>query len=339
MSGVRSRVEPVGEQSGRLRILSRLLGKPSAVPTVPLSPARSSLGQHAIVADTGTMADGLVAMCAASIQGLSHQSGATTRQDNYSFAAERGRIAVAVADGLGSAPLSHLGSETAARTAVTVAVSGGNSSEVAAAVSAALQLGADRQAQPVESFSTTLGALVINVGKADEPWQVQAAEWGDTRAWVFRPGSIKDGHPDWERLTAADAEELYANSVRPLPQYRKPSAVGNYLWMPGEMLMLATDGIDGHLIATNPVGHGLATAWESVPTIWQFIADVGFERAGARDDRTAFCLFRASSTADTAVDEDNHPQLGTATPPAAETAGLKGGNQLPKTQQGGKALC
>ncbi|WP_285251252.1 protein phosphatase 2C domain-containing protein [Pseudarthrobacter sp. fls2-241-R2A-168] len=234
-----------------------------------------------------------MAFCAASVQGLSHQTDATTRQDNYSFGAEAGRIAVAVADGLGSARLSHMGSEIAAQTAVAVALDGGGTAEVSAAVSAALQLVADHHGQPVDQYATTLCVLVVDIGEPAEPWQVRTAEWGDTRASVYRPGIVKDGHPEWERLTVLATEEMYANSVRPLPHFRKPGAGGSYEWMPGEMLMLATDGIDGHLVTTNPVGHGLATAWESLPTIWQFIADVGFDRAGARDDRTAFCLFRS----------------------------------------------
>ncbi|MDQ0633699.1 serine/threonine protein phosphatase PrpC [Arthrobacter pascens] len=338
MSGVRSNTVAAGEHSGRARILPRIFGKPSAVPTVPLSLARSSLGQHAIVADTGTLAGGQVAMCAASIQGLSHQSGAATRQDSYAFSTEPGRIAVAVADGLGSAPLSHVGSETAARTAVTVAAAGGNASEVAAAVSAALQLAADRQAQPVELFATTLGVLLIDIGEDDGPWQVQLAEWGDTRASVYRPGRVKDGHPDWERLTSEDVNELYANSVRPLPQYRKPRAGGSYLWMPGEMLMLATDGIDSHLVSTNPVGHGLATAWESMPTIWQFIADVGFDRAGARDDRTAFCLFRAAPAKPTGTEEDGRMRPGVGTTPAVPAEVTPEGPSR-RSKEGGHPQC
>jgi hypothetical protein len=254
-----------------------------------------SLSQNAIVADSGTFVDGHVAFCAASVQGLSHQTDATTRQDSYSFATDAGRIAVAVTDGLGSARFSHIGSEVAARTAVSVALDGSGAAEVSAAVSAALHLVADHHGQLVEQYATTLCVLVVDVGGPAEPWLVRTAEWGDTRVSVYRPGIVKDGHPEWERLTVPANEEMYANSVRPLPQFRKPSAGGSYEWMPGEMLMLATDGIDAHLVASNPVGHGLATAWESVPTIWQFIADVGFDRAGARDDRTAFCLFRSDT--------------------------------------------
>ena len=339
MTGASSRTTAAGEHSVRRRILPRIFGKTSAVPTVPLLPARSSLGQHAIVADTGILADGQVAMCAASIQGLSHQSGATTRQDSYSFAAESNRIAVAVADGLGSAPLSHLGSETAARTAVTVAVAGGSSSQVATAVSAALQLLADQQAQSVELFSTTLGVLVIHVGEADKPWHVGFAEWGDTRVSVYRPGSVKDGHPDWERLTAKDADdEMYANSVHPLPRYRNPRAGGSYQWASGEMLMLATDGIDGHLVATNPVGHGLATAWELVPTIWQFIADVGFDRAGARDDRTAFCLFRARTAEVGGMEKDDDKQEKARTS-SQVSAGAREGSHSRQKKPGGDPSC
>jgi hypothetical protein len=174
-------------------------------------------------------------------------------------------------------------------------MAGGGPSQVAAAVSAAIQLEADRINQPVEVLATTLATLVVDVSGPEDPWTVHVVEWGDTRAIVFRPGSIVEGHPDWERLAAPNQDEIFANSVRPLPHFSLPRAQGIYQWMPGEMLLLCTDGIDIHLVSSNHVGHGLATAWESAPTIWQFIADVGFERAGARDDRTAVCLWRASA--------------------------------------------
>jgi hypothetical protein len=284
-----------GETKSRVvEIVNRVFGRPSAVPTVPVLPERHALGQHGIVADAGTFANGLVSLCSASVQGLSHRSVATTRQDNYSFAAEGNRIVCAVADGLGSAALSHLGSETAARTAVSVAIAGGGPTEIAAAVSAAIRIAADRINQSVDMLATTLATLVVEIGAPGRPWTVNVAEWGDTRATVYRPQSIVNGHPDWRRLATADQDEVFANAVRPLPHCPHPRAQGTYEWMPGEMLLLATDGVDAQLVASNPVGHNLAGAWEHAPSIWQFIADVGFDRAGARDDRTAVCLWRAA---------------------------------------------
>lgn len=278
-------------------VVNKVFGRPSAVPTVPVLPQRHSSGQHGIVADSGTLADGMVAICAASIQGLSHRSAAGSRQDSYSFAAEGTRIACAVADGLGSAPLSHLGSEAAARTAATVAITGGGHAETAAGVSAALRIIADQINQPVDLLATTLATLVVEVGAPDDSWTVAVTEWGDTRATVYRPGVIVDGHPDWRRLAdSCSNDEVFANSVNPLPHCPHPRAQGLYEWKPGEMLLLATDGIDAQLVASNPVGHGLAGAWEQSPSIWQFIADVGFDRAGARDDRTAICLWRAGES-------------------------------------------
>jgi serine/threonine protein phosphatase PrpC len=284
------------------------------VPTVPVLPDRLTLGQHGVVADSGILAGGLVSLRAASVQGLSHRSGATTRQDSYSFAADEHRIVVAVADGLGSAPMSHLGAEAVARAAAAVALTGGIR-DVAAAAFAALDALQDRHHRPAQDFATTLAVVVVDIGTAEGPWKVSAAEWGDSRASVHIPGSVVDGHPDWRRIAAATAGELYGNTVRPLPVFKEPTARGTADWSAGEMLLVASDGIDGQLAASNPVGHGLASAWESTPSLWQFIADVAFDRAGARDDRTAVCLFRPGpTTTETDADGRAHTE-GQAQPP------------------------
>lgn len=316
-----------------IKVYDRVFGRPSSVPTVPVLPERLSLGQHGVVADAGTLANGLVALRAASVQGLSHRSGATTRQDSYAFATDSHRIAVAVADGLGSAPMSHLGAEAVARTAASVALNG-RIRDVSAAAVAVLGGLADRHHRPVEDFSTTLAVVVVDVGLAREAWHVSAAEWGDSRASLYIPGHAVDGHPDWSHVAQGSNADVYANSVRPLPAFREPSSTGSVSWKPGEVLMVASDGIDGQLLAWNPVGHGLAAAWESVPSLWQFIADVAFDRAGARDDRTAVCLFRPGLT-----DQEHERSNGGFVPedPESATAPVHGSSNTPSTDPPGQS--
>jgi hypothetical protein len=243
-----------------------------------------------VIADFGSLADGLVALRAASVRGLSHQHDGSPRQDSYAIISTPSSIVVAVADGVGSAPYSHLGSRVAADTAAAVAATGAGAEAVVVAAIAAISEQARRLDRDPAALATTLLVLEADIGVAAEPWPVRVTEWGDTRASVYLPGSVVDGHPDWRRVCPG-RDDVAAN-VRALPLHRVPTTWGSTVWFPGEVLMAATDGIDSVLDPTNVIGHGLALAWLEQPTMWQFIADVAFESAGARDDRTAVCLFR-----------------------------------------------
>jgi hypothetical protein len=275
--------------------VGRIFGNRASVATKPRLAETTVDTPAGISADAGTLGSSGVTLLAASIRGLSHQSAGSVRQDSYAVAYGENSIVVAVADGVGSAELSHVGSAIAANTAVAIASEGTIGSPMIAAVIAQLRAEARRMGRSAEDLSTTLLIAQIQVGAPDQPWKVLAAEWGDSRLSVFSPGQAVDGHPNWSHICPDSAADL-ANTVQALPTFAEPTTFGAGLWLPGEVLLAATDGIDSHLMPENYVGHGLAEAWSEVPSVYQFIADVGFERAGARDDRTAVCLFRAPAT-------------------------------------------
>lgn len=277
-------------------LVQRIFGRPASIPTsAMIGQPDPALGPAGISADFGSFADGAVSLRAASIRGLSHQVDGSLRQDTYAVMSHDGHLIVAVADGVGSAPYSHLGSMAAARAAVQMAAEGALPTVVVAAAIAAIHSQARAVEQPPSALATTLVVVNITIGAPDADWSVWAVEWGDSRASIYTPGEVVDGHPAWRRICPDPAADV-ANTVRALPLFPTPTTYAKTLWKPGEVLLTASDGVDSHLLASNHVGHGLAHAWSTAPEAYQFIADVGFERAGARDDRTAVALFRNPAT-------------------------------------------
>lgn len=280
-------------------LVQRVFGRRSAVPTTPILPAISSHAPWSVHGDFGTLAGGALELRAASIRGLSHQCVGTVREDTYAYAVTDQRLVVAVADGLGSASHSNVGATIAVRTATAlVSVESCTPEAIACTVAALIRTQADRESLPVDQFATTLAVLVLDIGEPADDWPVTAIQWGDdTRVSVLDPTVAVDGHPAWRWACPREDRDI-DNVVRPLPMYRTPTGFATDVLRPAEMLLVATDGIDSHLEPRNSVGHGLAEAWSSAPEMWQFIADVGFERAEARDDRTAVCLFRPTAKED-----------------------------------------
>ena len=278
--------------------MQRLFGRPHSISTEVVLPERSAAATPAsIQADYGTIVGTDVELRAASVRGLSHRADpGHVRQDSYAWATSDDRLFVAVADGVGSASHSQIGAWTATRAAVELLSSGlGDPRTLGRVVAARIGATARDLGLNPAALATTLTVAMVRIGDADAPWRVAVAEWGDSRASVFTPGEVVEGHPAWRRVTAETAAVL-ANDVPALPLHVEPTARGTAMLVPGDVLLVATDGIDAHLRAENPVGHGLGHSWTRPPSIAQFLCDVDFERVGARDDRTAVAMFRPART-------------------------------------------
>lgn len=296
----------------------RLFGRPHSIPTEIALPARSAVAMPAsIQADYGVIAGTGIELRAASVRGLSHRADpGQVRQDSYAWSSSEGRLFVAVADGVGSAPHSQIGAWTATRSAIELVSSGlGDPRTLGTVVAARITAVAREMGVEPASLATTLTVAFVRIGDENLPWRVAVAEWGDSHASVFSPGKVVEGHPDWRRVTDEKGPVL-ANDVHSLPFRREATAWGSTMLAPGEVLLVATDGIDAHLRAENSVGHGLGRSWTRPPSIAQFLCDVDFERVGARDDRTAVAVFRpaveiAEASADQGADD---PHLGADLP-------------------------
>ncbi|TKJ99431.1 hypothetical protein PlfCFBP13513_08620 [Plantibacter flavus] len=274
--------------------IARLFGRAHSIGTATVLPGASAPSHPAsIQADFGTLLGGAAEIRAASVRGLSHRSeGASLRQDTYAWASDKRNVYFAVADGVGSAEYSHIGARIAVTAAIALLSAGlRNHRHIGAAIAAQMAAEARLLGVDQSALATTLVAVVVRASDGSLPWRVAVAEWGDSRAQVFTPRVAVDGHPAWRHITEGE-ERFYTNEVAALPSYPNAGAVGLATLSPGEVLLLSSDGIDAHLLPDNHVGHGLAASWSAPPSIAQFIADVDFERVGARDDRTALALFR-----------------------------------------------
>lgn len=251
--------------------------------------------QHpaAFVMDFGQAFNSEVIIRAASLKGTGHFELGQPRQDAYCVVVQPGFIHVAVADGVGSEDLSHVGATTAARVAVEASKNGYGADKIVDSVIRALASEASELEIDPQRLSTTLCWARIQVGRREEPWSVEAAEWGDTEVLVYDSREVKNGHPSWLRLPKQKHSDAFANSVRALPSHRHlVASVSDAQWYEGQVLCFLSDGIASDVRSDTLLGHKLAKAWHSVPSPWEFAGHVAFRYASANDDRTAVVLWR-----------------------------------------------
>lgn len=241
--------------------------------------------------DYGDAADGLVAIRAGSLRGNSHLALSQPRQDSYQVVVDESHIHIAVADGVGSQDRSELGSAIAARRAVQLSVTGARPAEIAGAVADSLLAEAASIGCDPVSLSTTLCWARIAIGQPSSPWDIEAAEWGDSELLVYDTRELRDGHPNWRRLQKRG--HATANSVLALPMHQVIQAKTNSAkWHPGQVIGLYSDGIAADIRHDTVLGHALAKEWYRVPSPWEFMGQMAFRYRPANDDRTAVALWR-----------------------------------------------
>lgn len=191
-----------------------------------------------------------------SVRGHSHRWEGSIRQDQLAIGEVDDLLVCAVADGLGSQPESHLGAALAARfvtgwAGVRELLAPGLTEFDCRAISESLEAAAGaRDLDPV-SVSTTLtfAAIQRDPVEADATgavrWRVSVAQIGDSPAYVLRDGT-------WSAISGkgAAAEAGLTNVVDPLPKHTR-ATVWQLELMPGDVLVLATDGV-GNLLEDVP---------------------------------------------------------------------------------------
>ncbi|MFF9146399.1 protein phosphatase 2C domain-containing protein [Streptomyces sp. NPDC014861] len=254
-------------------------------------------------------AHGPLTLRAASVRGDSHRYLGEARQDSVMTAhlGEKGSgelLAVAVADGVGSQPLSHLGSQHACRTALWAL--GVNAREVYEALAAGREdrfaeladgvAGhiadrlADRAARkdldPVV-YSTTLRVLLVPLDPAVRTRGLLTVGDGGTAllrdgVWDLAPG---DG------ASAADGDRMIDTRTAALPVART-AAARLVTTRPGDVLVVSTDGFSSPLAGEPEMRAFLTGAWgggapEPADFLWQF----QYRVKSYDDDRTAAVLW------------------------------------------------
>ncbi|MFI8370535.1 protein phosphatase 2C domain-containing protein [Streptomyces sp. NPDC085466] len=254
-------------------------------------------------------AHGALTLRAASVRGDSHRYLGEARQDSVMTAhlGEKGAgelLAVAVADGVGSQPLSHLGSHHACRTAlwslgvdaqeVYEALAAGREDLFAEQAERATGCVADRLAgraareglDPVV-YSTTLRVLLVPLDPDVRTRGLITVGDGGTAllrdgVWDLAPG---EGGP------ATDEDRMIDTRTAALPHTR--TATTRLVdTRPGDVLVVSTDGFSSPLAGEPEMRGFLTGAWsggapEPADFLWQF----QYRVKSYDDDRTAAVLW------------------------------------------------
>ncbi|MCK8672241.1 protein phosphatase 2C domain-containing protein [Rhodococcus sp. HM1] len=248
------------------------------------------------------------ALRAASVRGLMHRSDGSPRQDAYAvrYSPDKDRLVVAVCDGVGSAPESHVASDMAANFLVDRAVDAGtlinddwwtevfhDASDALAA--AARNAGAsDPSPAGVRQVmaTTAILAAVDNVSVAG-PWTVQYAGVGDSSLWLTDVSTDED--TSWIPILGGKhtGDGIATNRTSALPVYEKTCVQPEqFILLEGQLLLVCTDGVgDAFGSGMGEVAQTLRRSWMNPPTALNFAAQVSFGRRRLLDDRTGVALW------------------------------------------------
>lgn len=227
-------------------------------------------------------------MLAHSRRGSSHVHNSSPRQDDYAMAVARnGEFAVfAIADGLGSASRSHIGSYWVSRIAVDVTAKRLATEPLTANL---LQGVVESLPRPMTWAARTvsnapadsiLSTLVLAVVPTTSNQQTIVSRVGDSDCLLLNQQGT------WRSIFhLADTAPTAATTA--LPHNASSQEIATAILAPGDRLAIGTDGVcDLILHNPNSVGATFAKGLLNWPTLEHFERLVGFDRRGAHDDRT-----------------------------------------------------
>jgi Protein phosphatase 2C len=234
---------------------------------------------------------GDVHVAAASVIGVSHAAAGGVRQDAYDFTTTGdGYLVIAIADGLGSRPLSQLGA-TMFCTGVTQAAIGPGSpapwaadellcrgAEYAAAVQNCCQVPSAESA-----FVAAVAVLPPGTGAVRT---ADIARVGDVSAFALDPEN-----PLAELFTSDDGPINILGESLPGPAASRPQRV----YVQTRILILATDGLANDLRNSPGVRSWLSEQWTRPIGPFAFGDCLRYQRQGSHDDRTAVVVWSAAT--------------------------------------------
>jgi serine/threonine protein phosphatase PrpC len=256
---------------------------------------------------------GRLTVRAASVRGDSHNWEGTCRQDAMTVTRigppEAEMLLLAVADGVGSAPKSHVGAHQFTRLAalyldseaesIYAAMCTQDESELRGIANkavgrtvenarAAWEREAQRAGRPYtdHDYATTLHVLLIPTDARVRERVVFSV--GDGGLFVLREGS-------WEHEHQIDDGGVLDTRTEALPHAYRSVKSALLRTVPGELLLLGTDGITNPLTQKDPeFAHHLARAWggaERVPSLSDFLWQAQTRAKSYDDDRTVICVW------------------------------------------------
>ncbi|MFF7182649.1 protein phosphatase 2C domain-containing protein [Streptomyces sp. NPDC008121] len=298
--------------------------KPPSYPPVPQALPRVSDDPTAAVLPDIVLdgaAHGPLTVRAASVRGDSHRYLGEPRQDalGVSLLGEPGAaelLMLAVADGVGSARLSHVGSNHACRWAAWILARYAEelhetlvtedaerfaalADTAAEWIAARLTRTAERAAHEPASYATTLRVLLVPLDPAVRTRGFLAV--GDGGTALLSDGrwdlTVTDPEPDpgagAEDGEAAEAAVIDTRTAAlPLTGTAVTRLIGT---RPGDVLVLGTDGLSTPLAGEQEMRDFLRTAWGggTVPDPADFLWQVQYRVKSYDDDRTAAVLWEA----------------------------------------------
>ncbi|MFB7241789.1 protein phosphatase 2C domain-containing protein [Streptomyces populi] len=255
---------------------------------------------------------GRLTVRAASVRGDSHNWEGGCRQDAMVVTRigppEAEMLLLAVADGVGSARYSHIGSDRISQVAamhldreaenIYAALGSQDVSELRALASKAVALTAAElrnqwaassrhQSRPYADadYATTLHVLLIPTDPGLRDRVLFSV--GDGGLFVLREGHWENGNPN-------NGEGLLDTRTEALPHAYGSVKATLLRPVPGEVLLLGTDGITNPLTQKDPeFARHLADAWggPEVPSLSDFLWQAQTRAKSYDDDRTVICVW------------------------------------------------
>jgi hypothetical protein len=256
-------------------------------------PATSAAYRPDTVADGWSSDDFTVRL--ASVRGYEHRHRGLPRQDDAAAVHHpaTGAVAFAVADGVSSAPLAHLGATAACRAALAciladlavgstvdwAKVAEHAAWQVVQQAVAVLGLAGPDPERAEQEMATTLVTGLVRPGATIELVQI-----GDTSGWVLHDATFR---PLWP---PADGP-VVVSAVTALPRVPEISVRDGDLG-PGDVLLVGTDGFGDPLgDGAGPVGAHFAVRLAEPRPPLEFAHDLDFSRETFDDDRTLLAVW------------------------------------------------
>lgn len=223
-----------------------------------------------------------------SIRGHSHRFEGTVRQDAMAHSLASGLLGLAVADGLGSERLSHIGAKACVLNAVGQA-------SLAALLSTELEtLDCSRIADSLRTVADSSNAgpnelrstlIFAAVEVRHDTVEAAIAQIGDSEAWLIRQGDIVALFDQ-----PASADGLATSAVRPLPDASAARVRKIQLAM-NDVLLLTSDGVGELLETDNAYREAIVKLLDfDAPTPTSLLSVVDAAVKGYDDDRTLVSL-------------------------------------------------
>ncbi|WP_053649096.1 protein phosphatase 2C domain-containing protein [Streptomyces sp. XY431] len=253
---------------------------------------------------------GRVTVRAASVRGDSHRYAAECRQDAALVVRAGGLLLVAVADGVGSQPHSHHGSNGIVRllakqvlpradTLLDLLRTGAAAdftaltSRLVAAAAEELAQEAERFGHPPKTWSTTLRALLVPADP-EVPTRGFLAV-GDGGLLRLREGGWENLDADGDGGDGDGAGTLISTRTDCLPEaYELVRTALITDTRPGDVLVLCTDGLALPLVKEPELREFLGGRWgREVPGLAEFLWQAQVRVRSYDDDRSVVCLWEA----------------------------------------------